>query len=62
MSVLAWLTDAQLARLELYFTQPHDKPRIDGRRAGTTKTIQPPANRARFRSGVPFSQMTAVRR
>ena len=32
MSDLFWLTDAQMARLELFFPTSHGKPRVDGRR------------------------------
>ena len=32
MSDLFWLTEAQTARLEPFFPQPHGKPRVDDRR------------------------------
>lgn len=32
MSDLFWLTDAQMARLALFFPKPHGKPRVDDRR------------------------------
>lgn len=32
MSDLHWLTDEQMARLELYFPKSHGKPRVDDRR------------------------------
>ncbi len=32
MSDLYWLTDAQMARLELFFPKSHGKPRVDDRR------------------------------
>lgn len=32
MSGLFWLSDAQIARLELYFPKLHGKPRVDDRR------------------------------
>ena len=32
MSVLYWLTDEQMARLERYFLKSHGKPRVDDRR------------------------------
>ena len=31
MSNLFWLTDAQMARLELYFPKSHGKPRVEDR-------------------------------
>lgn len=32
MSNLFWLTDAQMARLQLFFPKSHGKPRVDDRR------------------------------
>nr|WP_081288611.1 transposase [Tritonibacter mobilis] len=32
MSDLFWLTEAQMAKLSLFFPKPHGKPRVDGRR------------------------------
>ena len=35
MPDLFWLSDAQMARLELYFPKPHGKPRVDDRRVSS---------------------------
>jgi hypothetical protein len=34
MGNLFWLTDAQMARLELFSPKSHGKPRVDDRRPG----------------------------
>jgi len=33
MSILFWLTEAQMARLQPFFPKGHGKPRVDDRRA-----------------------------
>ncbi len=35
MSNLSWLTDAQMARLQLFFLKSHGKPRVDDRRVSS---------------------------
>lgn len=54
MNKLFWLTDAQMARLQPFFSKSHGKPRVDDRRVLSGMVIPPFLNgfRRRFQAAI----------